>query len=176
MCLLRGDIGGMESVRELYSEYAFIDTNGTAEVKPVAGKAEDEAIPQVAHIMKPLIERTYEGLAWYFVVYKPYNKPYGLDPDWFAVKGLNSVRRKLTHAKVAILTRETDSAKIHVNALICTSHPMMKLHGKTHCNKYKMTVLELTTLGDRLRVLSYITKENKNRPFVKYLDYIIVDR
>lgn len=166
----RGDIGGIKQLREMYKEYAFIED----QAEPGgAGKAEAGATHKWLQNASTFVNRTYENpVKWYFIVWKPYDRAYEKDPDWFAVKGINSCRRKLIKPECFILTREILATKIHINGLVATDRPMMSFHEKDHCNRYKMSVYPLLTLADRQRVLDYVSKESKKRTFTQYLDYV----
>lgn len=121
----------------------------------------------------PPLQRTYENSKWYFIVFKPYNKPYLKDPEWYQHKAVDKARdwcRKKCHDYY--VTREILATKTHSNALVVSSLDLLeKYHGKSCYNKYKMHVSELPNMGDRMRVLDYITKESKDRPYKLYADY-----
>lgn len=153
----------MEELLEQYSEYAFID-----QAEPEAeANAEAGAIVKWAQI----IERTYEEPdKWYLVVFKPFNKTYSKWLEWYTFKGLDNCRKYFKRPTAYIMTREIEAQKVHINALVCTSTP--PVDGVVYNNKYKVYVSELSTLGDRRRVLAYITKEFRNRPYNLYLDYL----
>lgn len=134
---------------------------------------ESETIVEVGALtsMRIICDRTYEdNLKWYFVVFKPFNKPYLKDPDWFAVKGLDNCRQHFKKPSAYILTREIEAEKIHINALVCTSTP--PIHDSVYNNKYKLHVKLLLTIIDRQSVLTYITKEFHNKTPLRYLDYL----
>lgn len=155
----------MNNISNQYLEYAFIDNVNVGEGEAVAG-----AMTYMDNFTA-LISRTYEEpLKWYFVVYKPYNRAYEKQPDWFQARGIDRVRKSL-QSPAYILTRELLAEKTHINALFVSEFPPK--HESDLCNKYKLHVSELKDIGDRQRVLSYITKEAKDRPYVKYQDYII---
>ncbi len=110
---------------------------------------------------------------FYFVVFKPLNLPYLKDTSWFKYKGMDKCRQKMPSGSFLVLTKETQSTKVHVNALIHTNVDMTTFNGKICFHKYKMYVTEVTDdRKDRLRVLSYMFKENESRPFNKYRDYL----
>lgn len=174
---LRGVRGVERSIMAQYQEYAFINNsvNGKGEDRATEGVV--EAITQWEHLMEAIIRRSYERpIQWYYIVFKPYNAPYGRDPDFFKVKGLDKCRKILRAPQAYILTRETDAEKVHVNMLVATSQDLLSLHDQSYCSKYKLSVQSLRTLGDRRRVLTYLLKESKTRTFIKYLDYIHYER
>lgn len=151
-----------------YQEYAFIDEDHPPEG---GANAEPGAIAYWEHDMERIINRSYEGpCKWYLVVFKPFNKSYAKWGDWYTYKGLDSCRKYFKRPRAYILTREIKAEKVHINALVCTERP--PVHQAVYNNKYKLHVSELSQLGDRHRVLTYITKESRVRPFNLYLDYI----
>lgn len=135
---------------------------------PGCSEAETKVIVKWEHI-----ERSYEGQKWYFIVFSPFNKPYIKDPEWFEHKAIDSARKWINKKATAYyITREIDATKIHSNILCVSPHDLLKkYHGKQCYNKYKMHVSELKDMGDRRRVLDYITKEQDKRTFKLYLDY-----
>lgn len=155
----------MDNIEKLYSEYAFIN--------PSEAEGEGEAVTGAITNMLQVIKRSYEDHKWYFVVFKPFNRAYDKNPDWFAIKGLDHCRKMFKSPAAYILTREVNAEKIHINALVCTKENVCLRHDKSYCNKYKIHVNEMTSVCDRHRVLAYITKENTSRPYVNYLDYLI---
>lgn len=163
----------IQSVQQFYNEYAFIDSDGTAEAKPSAGEAVSEAISlwtQHRDHMEALAERTYEKpYKWYYVVFKPFNLPYERDKAWYEFKGLDACRKYFKRPKVAILSREIQAEKIHINALVCTDQFLK--HGYSN-RKYKLGVYEIHDIDGRRRTLKYLLKESGFRSFKLYLDYI----
>lgn len=158
-------------IQEQYTEYAFImQQNGESEAR--CSEAKIEASTKWLQPMKAIIHRSYEETNWYLVVFKPYDKAYEKDKDWFAVKGLDSCRKLFKKPEAYILTREVNASKIHVNAIVATKIDMSYKHDKTYCNRYKIHVSQLRHVSDRISALDYITKESKDRTFVKYLDYL----
>jgi len=120
------------------------------------------------------IRRAYENHKWYMLVFKPYNKPYEQDPEWFKHKTVDKISKWCKSKGPAyFVTKEIlDCQKIHGNAVVVSKINLIdKYHGRTAYNKYKIHVSELPALGDRMRALSYITKENKKRPYKLYSDY-----
>ena len=167
---IRGDIGGINQVRAMYSEYAFIDDNGTVRAKPAQAKPKAEATTKWDHI----VERSYEEpVKWYLIVFKPYDKPYGRDPAFFIHRGLDKCRKLLKRPHAYVMTREIKAAKVHVNAIAATSQDILRHHDQSYCSKYKIHVQLLHNLGDRRRALAYITKESNERTFEKYRDYLV---
>lgn len=151
--------------------------HGTAETKAAA----DEGVGSVTNSWNTLlgnkqVHRTYENAKWYFVVFNPFNKTYGKDPDWYKFKGIDKCRRRFKNYEFMILTREIDAAKVHINLLICSKQDLRPYDKSVYCNKYKLCVQRCDTLGDRLSVLVYMQKEAQKRTFKQYLDYIIVEK
>lgn len=148
-----------------WSKPQFIDEDGAKPEAVANAKAEDITKWQ------PL-ERSYTGHKWYYIVFAPYDKAYAKDKDWFSNYCVDKAR-KWAHTKGSafFVTKETDATKVHSNLLICSSLDLMKYHGRSAYNKYRMNVSELSSLGDRRRVLTYITKESKARAFNLYQDY-----
>lgn len=157
----------MTNIYQDYQEYAFIDDPISTESE---AKLELGALTILRDKMETIVSRSYEGKQWYFVVFKPFNKSYNKCPDWYAIKGIDSCRKYFKRPSAYILTRETEAEKVHINALVCSENPPEE--GAVYNNKYKLHVDILPTLGDRLRVLTYILKEFPNRTFSQYLDYI----
>jgi len=156
----------MDNLQNLYSEYAFLNEPHRTE-----GEAKRRLEPY--HQIGQFVERTYEDpLKWYFVVFKPFDRAYERDPHYFMYKGLSKCRDAFKRPEAILLTKEQQSNKVHINALVCTRQEVQTLHDKSYCNKYKIYVDSCDTLAERLRVRSYIMKESKNRTFEKYLDYI----
>lgn len=155
-----------------YKNYAFIYDPIIDCSSEAGGEGEAGAGAMTyMHDMNDIINRSYEEpFKWYFIVYKPYDRAYEKQPDWFQARGIDRVRKSLK-SPAYILTRELLATKTHINVLMASCDP--PLDNTDLCNKYKLHVSELPTLGDRQRVLHYITKENTSRPFVKYQDYIL---
>lgn len=107
---------------------------------------------------------------WYCLTFKPFNKAYDKDSDWFSNSALQAVRKKLPRG-IQILTREVEATKVHINALISTDMDMVtKFHNKTILNKFKCWCIEST---DKQGWFDYIFKESRNRQFIKLKDYYI---
>lgn len=173
---LRG-VGGFREVLALYNEYSFIDDERTGKGEDRAGGAVVEAMTNWYHLMEGIVENTYElPVQWYLVIFKPYNRPYERDPDFFKVKGLDKCRKLFRKPQAYVVTREVEAEKVHVNAIVATAQQLENLHDQSYCSKYKLHVQILHSLGDRRRALAYITKEHKMRTFTKYLDYISYSR
>lgn len=136
-------------------------------------EVEAEAPILLTEIYRPIIDRTYEKpMNWYYLTFKPLNKPYNLDRDWFANKGIEKVKDKLRGSETFVLTRETLAEKIHINALVCSKKDLTKLHEKVCYHKYKIHCQKLYSASDRRNVLNYMCKEINQRKFEKYLDYL----
>lgn len=166
----------LNRIQKLYSTYAFQNmAEGAGEAVAEATSKLHE--PDALVMGKQIIERTYElPCKWYYIVYKPFSKPYARDPDFFKVKGLDKCRKSLRKPLAYIMTRETLAAKVHINAIVCTTEDLLLKNDQSYCSKYKLYVSELKSIGDRRRVLDYIMKEASLRPFIKYLDYLIYYR
>lgn len=135
-------------------------------LKPNYNRLYDEHIHRVV--------RSYEGCKFYFMVFKPYDKPYLEDKEWYYSRALDAVYNKLkNYCPLLIVTREYDAAKCHINALCVSSADLeAKFHDKSSHNKFKMYASKST---DRIQAFIYMFKEAQKRYFVKYQDYIIYD-
>lgn len=163
-----------KTLQEQYQEYAFLtESDGTAEPKASAAEGESEAISKWCHHMehmRQLIKRTYEGpYLWYYVVFKPYNRTYSRDPEWYQHKAMDYCRRFFSRPKILIQVKEQDATKTHVHALVCTDQ---KLIDGCSMTRYKLSVSLLHDIGDRIRTLDYLVKESLKRQFIIYRDYI----
>lgn len=118
--------------------------------------------------------RTYEGANWYFLTFSPFNKNYQRDLDKYKDRGLDIVRRYLTRNlkghHVLILTKEIEATKVHINALICTPHNLVKKMHKHRTNEY---FIHCEYAQNREAILRYIFKEAENRYFKLYKDYYL---
>lgn len=123
------------------------------------------------------VDRTYElPYRWFYVCFKPFNKAYGKDPNWFAYKGLDKCRKFFKKPEVLLMTREIDAAKIHINALVCTKEDLTRHDQAIYSNKYKVSVFLCDTTLYKQNVSTYIRKESMTRTFERYLDYYIYNR
>lgn len=162
----------MNRLLKQYQEYAFLDE----------AQASDEQSGSQRHDLmiatKKMISRSYEDpFKWYFVVFSPLDAAYAKDEAWFQYKGLSKCRDLFKKPTELIMTREIlRCAKTHVNALVCCQTPPKLNNKNTYCNKYYADVQLVLSPPARERVRSYIMKESKERPFIKYLDYIIYTR
>lgn len=128
------------------------------------------------HFCKRSYEEPYN---WYYLVFKPYNDTYSV---LTYAKGLNKtgdyLRNKVT-AGLGILSREIESEKIHINALMCVPDDLTEWHNK-NCYfkglKYKLYVQKLDTYEHRINVLAYMFKEANDRDFVLYLDHMSFEK
>jgi len=121
--------------------------------------------------VKHLVERSYEKpFKWYYLTFKPFNKNYEKDLDFYNRKGFDHVRKKIGKVSASIMTREITAKKIHINVLCCTDRPIDMLH-QMKTNKYFIYCQECPGPQDRRLVLEYILKESKSRYFHEHLDY-----
>lgn len=142
-------------------------------LKPEVAAEADVKIDNLVEIYRPIVDRTYEKpLYWYFLTFKPLDKPYKKDKNWFLFKGMEKVKDKLRGCETLFLTRETMAVKVHINALVCTKQDLTKLHNKVCYHKYKIYCDKLYEASNRKRVLKYMCKEIGERKFEKYLDYL----
>ncbi len=116
--------------------------------------------------------RTYEGQQCYFLVFKPFNKSYLKDPDWYRIKGIDAIRKSI-NSSAYFITREIKAAKVHINMLCYDTRDLSKLDGKNRLNRYRVFSTKINSKTERDKVLNYITKESTDRQFTKYLDYLI---
>lgn len=174
---LRG-VWGVDALQVLYSDYSFIGvpSKTETEAKPVVDASYNSHSIQLDFIAA--VKRTFEPpIRWYFIIWKPYDRAYKKHgKDWYLVKGMASCRRKLKKPEAYLLTREMNAAKVHINGLVATHQNLALLHEKDHCNKYKIYCQQLHTKADVQNVLTYITKEESSRQFIKYLDYTLFIR
>jgi len=125
----------------------------------------------VQSTVKHLVERSYEKpFKWYYLTFKPFNKNYEKDLDFYNRKGFDHVRKKIGKVSASIMTREITAKKIHINVLCCTDRPIDMLH-QMKTNKYFIYCQECPGPEDRRLVLEYILKESKSRYFHEHLDY-----
>lgn len=158
------------------------DSTGTGEAKPQADANTKMDLHPLARQMITQQEilvkrhlfanRTYEGQQCYFMVFKPFNKTYLKDPDWYRIKGLDAIRKSI-NPNAYFITREIKATKVHINMLCYDTRDLSKLDGRNRLNKYRVHVTQLKDKGDRERVLNYITKEAREREYIKYSDYLI---
>lgn len=162
----------IDLIRELYQEYRFINPSEASE-----GVAGTEAIAIWKNNMEAIVRRSYEdAYQWYFLTFKPLNNPYEKDKAWYSKYGIDKCRKMIRSPAAYLFTREIEAEKEHINALICTDYDLTYKHDSVYCNKYKIYCKRLTGYADRIRVLNYIMKEAKGRPFKKYVDYLFYDR
>lgn len=107
---------------------------------------------------------------WYSLTFKPFNRAFDKDPQWFTNKSLDAVRKRLPRG-IKIITLETEATKPHINVLISTDIDMVaKFHDKNILHKYKVWC---EPTQDKKWWFDYIFKESKNRPFESLKDYYI---
>lgn len=151
----------VSNLQRAYSNYAFL----------AEGQNAGEAVVEASLIGRSIIGRTYEKAQWYLLVFKPFNKAYERDHEWFQYKGIDRCRKWLKKPLAYVFTREIEAEKTHINAIVCTNEDLMMSHEGVVANKYKLHIQELKTLGDRQNALSYIQKER--RTLHQYIDYIM---
>lgn len=118
-----------------------------------------------------LLDRTYEGVHWHFLTFKPFNKNY--DPLYSPQKLMDHVRKKLgkrSDVPVAIITRETMATKIHYNVLLGSYQDLEDKLDGAHTNRYYIYCKKIDS-SDRKKVYNYIVKETKKREFQIGVDY-----
>lgn len=129
--------------------------------------------------LHPIIEDEEKEGQWYYVVFKPMNRPYEEDPSWYLYMGIDNCRKKLLSPSRYILTLERlDVAKAHINALCRSDKDLHNLlNGRKYLNKYYMTVIPVEPgIANRERVLQYILKESSKRTFKLYRDVLFYNR
>lgn len=124
----------------------------------------------VKKAMGHIIQRTYERPnEWYFLTFKPFNKNYERDLDWYTTKGLDHCRKRVGKVKAYIMTREIKATKVHINMIVVTDRPLSdELHEK-QTNRYFIYCQKCI---NRFDTFEYIIKESKSRYFNKYVDYV----
>lgn len=116
-----------------------------------------------------------DSAKWYYITFKPFDDSYAKLRNWYSVKGIESCASKVKSYKAkGLLTRETEAAKEHINALVCCDQDLTHLHDKVFNHKYKMYAVHAKDHEDRQRLFKYITKEFDARPAIKYKDYICI--
>jgi len=117
-----------------------------------------------------IVERSYEDPEeWYFLTFKPFNKNYDRDIDFYCTKGLDHSRKKIGKVSAYIMTREIYAQKVHINMLCVSARPLDLLFHNKKTNKY---YIYAEKCNDRRQVFQYIIKESKTRNFIKYKDYV----
>ncbi len=120
----------------------------------------------MGHILQRSYERPYH---WYYLTFKPFNKNYERDMDFYKTKGLDHCRKKVGKVKAYIMTKEIKAAKVHINMIVVTDRPLSaELHEK-QTNKYFIYCQKCI---NRFDTFEYIIKESKSRYFKKYEDYV----
>lgn len=122
-----------------------------------------------------IVNRTYEEpFRWYFLTFKPFDKPYEKDPVFYHKKGLEHCRKKVGKTEAYFYTREIKASKVHINALVLSSSDLSILHEK-QTNKYFIYSVQIPNM-DRFKVFDYIFKESRERYFNKYIDFAIYSK
>lgn len=148
-----------------------------AEALAVEVKLTDVTTPntkELINLYQHFIKRSYEGLKWYYVVFKPFNDSYELPKYGDCINRVSDHIRQKFKCSLCILSRETLSRKIHLNALVVANQEFADKHGSNvQCRglKYKLHVQQLGDMQDRLNVLAYMFKEADERPFYLYTDH-----
>lgn len=150
-----------------YQDYAFLSGPSEAENRSATEMS-------VMTNMPSLSGNTYEDpVKWYYVVFSPIDRAYSKDPEWFQIRGMSKCRDMFKKPEEVYLTREIlHCEKTHVNAIVATTQDVTLRNSKIYCNKYYVYVQQLLGPLDRERSMSYITKESRERPFIRYLDFI----
>lgn len=120
-----------------------------------------------------LVERSYERpYKWYFMVFKPFDKSYERDYDFYqSTASFDHIKKKLGAVSFYLFTREIFAAKTHVNVLVCSKRDLSSLHDKK-TNKFWIFS---KPAKERRDVFEYIIKESKIRRFKPKLDYRYYD-
>lgn len=147
-----------------------------AEAEPVAGAVYNRRLRDI------MISKTRETVCdscfepptrWHFLVFKPFNKAYDKNTEWYTKKGLDYVRRLISDSHILFITKETMSAKEHINVMVACND-LKEFDGQvTPNNKYKIYTKPLKDIGHRITVYNYITKESKERPYFQYIDWVM---
>lgn len=119
------------------------------------------------------LNRTYEKEELYFLVFKPFNKTYKDNFSYYNNKALDAIRKNINNNGTSdyFISREIKSKKVHYNALCYSKEDFVQLYDKKNrLNKFRVHCKRIPK-RDRWRVMSYITKESRVRPFIQYRDY-----
>lgn len=122
-------------------------------------------ISEVRNKCKPVI--VDKNCYYYFCVFKPFDKNYQRDLPLYKSDGFNHVLKKLKLEKGYVMTRETESAKIHINILFKSDTELL-FPNKFMTNRYMIFAQECVS---KEATLEYIIKESKHRNFIQQLDY-----
>jgi len=111
--------------------------------------------------------------AWYYIVYKPFNRDYEKKRSFFeSKKWIDFVRKRHSDDTVKIISVEKMESKHHINVLCYSTRNLSLWHGINISGKGKLHVQMVeNTHEDRHNVLAYMFKEAKQRLFVQYDDY-----
>lgn len=129
-------------------------------------------IAKLMEYRKALLCRNDTTCKWYFMVFKPLDKPYKKDREWFVARSLEYVRRLLTKRGMDfIMTLETmECEKVHVNVMIHSPTDLTFMHDDVVNHKFKVYC---TLVINKQEVFDYITKESYKREFIEYRDYSV---
>lgn len=119
--------------------------------------------------------RSYE-MNCYFLCFKPYNKTYDSNLNWYNTKALDATRKLIQRfgAKAYLITKEIFASKTHFNAIVYSEQDLVGLFNeKNRLNKFRCYAHRLAGPTDRHKVINYITKERKLRSFKLYSDYLL---
>lgn len=121
------------------------------------------------------LNRSYEDEDLYFLVFKPFNKTYKDNISFYNKKALDAIRKNFNNTGVYdyFISREINATKTHFNALLYSKQDMVSMYdGKNRLNRFRVRCTKIPKL-DRFRVMNYITKEARLRPFLHYIDFLL---
>lgn len=159
------------------------------QVKQSEAKPEDDALtyidnPELEQLIarneliyqsRTFLQRSYENVKCFFMVFKPYDSTYASELAWYKYKAIDAVRKNISqYSKEYMLTRETLASKVHINVLCYSSDDLVKRYNnKNRLNKFWVFAKCIASPTEREFISKYITKESKERPFHKFRDWII---
>lgn len=110
-----------------------------------------------------------ESSGWYLLVFSPMDAPYDISKQWFDQRGLDTIYKKFDKFDKYIVTKEIDSKKVHFNVLVNSLKDYSLWNGKKYNHKFHCHAQRV--IWHRQKVLEYIIKEAKRRPYHLYVDF-----
>lgn len=115
------------------------------------------------------IKRTYEGYANYYIVFAPLQNHVDSPDD---LKKIEKYIRSKYQYERTVITKEILETRIHYNVFLTTKRNPVLQNG-TIAMKYYLNVQHIPNQDHLKRVLNYMFKESKRRPFNPNRDYFI---